>query len=336
MSVMSMMIQVDELSEVFSDLTPIPQDDGPEPVCVIQYPTSFRLAYDYMRAIWKANEMSDRALRLTSLCLKLNPANYTVWQFRRRCLRHLGLDKARIQRDLDMTAVLGGSNPKNYQIWFHRRALLECHENLKDDFLATELEYIAHVFQEDSKNHHAWSHRQWFIKTIDDDDVWKNEIEFGTSSCTKQLIEEDPRNNSAWNHRWMVIHRGGKTPLALEVAKSEADFALDTGATPDPYNESPWRYLVGILREQHKRQPNPMLMREYEQKASNLRQVVTNSGQDPDTCAHLTFARIDLLEMIADKDSLGMDLADEHDTIRKKYWMLRVDQLQQKVSNLKA
>lgn len=171
------------MSEVFSDLSPMPQDDGPEPVCVIDYPTSFRLAYDYMRAVWKADELSDRTLRLSALCLKLNPANYTVWQFRRRCLRHLGLDKATIQRDLDMTASLGGTNPKNYQIWFHRRALLECHDSLKDDFLESELDYNSRVMEEDPKNHHAWSHRQWFIKTISDETVWKNEMEFGTYSA---------------------------------------------------------------------------------------------------------------------------------------------------------
>jgi hypothetical protein len=55
---MSAMIPVDEVTTVFSDLTPIPQDDGPEPVCVIQYPTAFTLAYNYMRAVWKVKEFS--------------------------------------------------------------------------------------------------------------------------------------------------------------------------------------------------------------------------------------------------------------------------------------
>ena len=50
------MIPVDELSTVFSDLKPIPQDDGPEPVCVIQYPSSFVISYNYMRAVWKSQE----------------------------------------------------------------------------------------------------------------------------------------------------------------------------------------------------------------------------------------------------------------------------------------
>ena len=55
-----MMIPVDELTTVFSDLTPVPQEDAPEPVCVIQYPTAFALAYNYMRAVWKAKEYTGK------------------------------------------------------------------------------------------------------------------------------------------------------------------------------------------------------------------------------------------------------------------------------------
>ena len=60
----------------------------------------------------------ERALKLTATCLKFNPANYTVWNYRRQCLQNLGLtsDKAAVQNDLDLAASLGGSNPKNYQV----------------------------------------------------------------------------------------------------------------------------------------------------------------------------------------------------------------------------
>ena len=52
------MFPAQDLTEIFSDLDRVPQDDGHEPVCVIQYPTSFTIAYDYMRAVWKAKEFS--------------------------------------------------------------------------------------------------------------------------------------------------------------------------------------------------------------------------------------------------------------------------------------
>lgn len=38
--------------------------------------------YDYFRAIVKTKEISERALELTKTAALLNPANYSVWQYR--------------------------------------------------------------------------------------------------------------------------------------------------------------------------------------------------------------------------------------------------------------
>ena len=288
-------------------------------------------------------------------------------------------DKSRIKADLDLAATLGGDNPKNYQIWYHRRALLE--EHGIRDFLDSELSYIAEVLDEDSKNYHAWSHRQWIIQTADDEQVWLKELDFGTCTCViflgahlvclfclfvcsriliafvicvflslmlaEKLIQEDPRNNSAWNQRWFAVHRAKRDPLSLEVARTEADFAIEKGATIDPYNESPWRYLVGLLKEQKKQissqggdsQP---LLDEYEKKTFGLRDVLVKEKRNPDSCSNLSAARIDILEMMggaADLEtalSLAEGLANEHDPIRKKYWMLRKNTMQQKVEKLSS
>lgn len=220
-----LMLPVEAIATTFEDLDPIEQDDGPEPVCVIQYPSSFTLAYNYLRAVWKAKEVnSQRALKLSATCLKLNPANYTVWHFRRQCLQaqwngmnqqgqqensseNVPMEESdgnmtdrleeMIRDDLDLASSLGGDNPKNYQIWYHRRALLELLmketsstessepsssslSTLAKKFFTLELEYIADVLDEDSKNYHAWSHRQWLVKTMNDDDIWDKEKEYGT------------------------------------------------------------------------------------------------------------------------------------------------------------
>lgn len=117
---------------VFGDVEPIPQDDGPEPVCSIAYSADFIEAHDILRALLKADERSERALQLTTICLKLNPANYTVWHYRRRCLIALSssssndsiesgssscqqqhtattIDAERIEMDLNFADKLGGT-----------------------------------------------------------------------------------------------------------------------------------------------------------------------------------------------------------------------------------
>jgi len=81
--------------------------------------------------------------------------------------------------------------------------------------------------------------------------------------------------------------------------RKEADYAIN-GAKLNPCNESPWRYLVGIIREE------PSLTAEYEKMAAALWQVLMDADRDPDGCANLTSARIDMLEMLGDVESLTL------------------------------
>lgn len=64
-------------------VTPIPLNEGEEagaqPLATIAYPTEYLEATSYLRAVMAANEMSERALRLTQDIIAMNPAHYTVW-----------------------------------------------------------------------------------------------------------------------------------------------------------------------------------------------------------------------------------------------------------------
>ncbi len=88
----------------WSDVVPVELHEGPFPVVAIAYSDrcdyiyialplvyfnvlnifsfSVKDIFNYFRAIVLKNEISERAFQLTSDALELNPANYTVWQYR--------------------------------------------------------------------------------------------------------------------------------------------------------------------------------------------------------------------------------------------------------------
>lgn len=146
-------------------------------------------------------------------------------------------------------------------------------------------------------------------------------------SLAHVLVEEDVRNNSAWNQRWFASHRGRREPLSEEVGLAEADYAIGQ-IRMDPYNESSWRYLIAVAKEQQSLVPT------LEQRAVAVKEILEKAGRDPEACVNLNSARIDLLQMKGDEASIreAIDLAQvmatDYDLIRKKYWDLRTTELE--------
>ncbi|KAL1834012.1 hypothetical protein ACET3Z_003663 [Daucus carota] len=219
--------------EEWSDVIPVTQNDGPNPVVPIAYSEEFSETMDYFRAVYLADERSPRSLKLTALAIRLNAGNYTVWQFRRLILEALNVN---LNEELDFVDSISSNNPKNYQIWHHRRWLAE---KLGKGSLNRELEFTRTIFQQDAKNYHAWSHRQWVLQNLGG---WENELAY----C-QELLEEDVFNNSAWNQRYFVVT---KSPLlgGLEsMRESEVSYTVEA-IIANPENESPWRYLRGLYK----------------------------------------------------------------------------------------
>lgn len=328
---------ISDLPTVFGDMEPVPQADGPTAVCRIDYPPNFKTAFDYFRALLQRTEYSPRALRLTELCLEQNPANYTVWHYRRACLDTITQGNAAawdfaLQADLDLAARLGGDNPKNYQIWYHRRAILEKYaqqqsaKEASDDMAQQELDYVHGVLQVDGKNYHAWSHRQWLLQTLaNDETVWKKELEY-----TQQLIQQDVRNNSAWNQRWFVTHHDRGNAVSVEAAVAELEFALQQAAR-DLFNESTFSYFTAVAKElkrNHALEFGTTILPTFGEQLNAL--APSDDDDDDDVSPHLLATRVEWLAWQGNAAGAGalLDrLGESVDPIRRKYWNLRKTQL---------
>ena len=179
----------------WSDVVPEPAFDGeagsPVPVATS---AEFRETMGYFRAVVRRGEVSERALGLTAEVVGGNPASYTAWAWRLKCLDALGTEDW--AGELAWVAGWVARHTKNYQVWQHRRAVAERAFGAPGsaELAAREGAFCAGFLEEDAKNYHAWAHRQWCLA---------HDPEF-----EEALLARDPFNNSAWNHRHFVIRRG--------------------------------------------------------------------------------------------------------------------------------
>ncbi|KAG6450810.1 protein farnesyltransferase/geranylgeranyltransferase type-1 subunit alpha [Manduca sexta] len=287
----------------WNDVTPIPENDGPNPVVVIAHSEKFEDVYGYFRSVLQRNEKSKRALHLTKDAVELNPANYTVWQYRRDILKTLNTN---LQSEFAYVESVIKQSPKNYQVWHHRRVLVEW---LQDASL--ELELTKDALEQDPKNYHAWQHRQWVIKTFG---LYSQEMEF-----VDILITEDVRNNSAWNQRYFVLnnHLGWSD---LNVQK-EICYTLEKIKFVKN-NESAWNYLRGILLHDKRGLCGNAVV------SSFCEDLYKNKCRSPYLLAFI----IDMCDEAIKKDEtnclynperaieLCEALASKYDKIRTKYW----------------
>lgn len=76
----------------------------------------------YFRALFKAMEISSRALDLSRETILLNQGNYAAWHYRRKLLHELKVD---LMTEISWLNSIGLMMEKNYQIWHHRRCIFE-------------------------------------------------------------------------------------------------------------------------------------------------------------------------------------------------------------------
>ena len=171
---------------------------------------------------------------------------------------------------------------------------------------------------------------------MNDPTLWEEE-----QTYVQSLIAQDCFNNSAWNQKWFVCHRGmHQIPLSPTVAQQEIDDSLDCAAI-DPTNESPWRYLIGVIKEQSKSDRDDMthILESCQGKIQEMQTVLTDSGLVARSFVHMTCALMDILELKGGANDWtdAADLARSlvtFDPIRQKYWLQREEQCRIKIPSI--
>ncbi|KAI0322928.1 hypothetical protein OF83DRAFT_1048410 [Amylostereum chailletii] len=302
----------------WSDITPVPQYEGIQPLAPIFYTPEYKDATDYFRAVVKSGEMSRRVLGLTESIIRLNPAHYSAWQLRYRTLIAIS---APLDAELKLTNDLTTDFLKTYQVWHHRRLLITALNDASE-----ELSFVEAALKVDTKNYHTWSHRQWVLAHFNREEMWSGEL-----PLVDRLLEEDVRNNSAWHHRFFVVFERG-TETGEAVVKRELAFVKEKIALA-PNNPSAWNYFRGVLDHSHTPYateqafvqlytgPTPSLT--FTDEVLDLENPPPSQGSQLPCTAAIDFMA-DIYEANG-KDSLQKavelwrSLADKHDTIRKKY-----------------
>ena len=134
--------------------------------------------------------------------------------------------------------------------------------------------------------------------------------------------------------------------LDLEKANREIEYGMKK-AGADPFNESPWRYIVALVQEQHTvlngavSQESLDIILKCEREMTKIRQKLrTVTGENTGVeSKELLSAYVDILEMKRSDEGytaaveIARSLGKNHDPIRVKYWKIREDEM---LSNLQA
>lgn len=258
---------------------------------------------------------------MTHKAVKLNPANYTVWYYRRILLKELGKD---LYQELRLISSIIDKNSKNYQVWQHRRNVVEL---LQDP--SKELEFTEMILRKDSKNYHAWQYRQWVTKNFS---LWDQELEF-----VNNLITVDYKNNSAWNHRFFYLMNNDHSESVLD---REIEYCFEK-INLNINNESVWNYLRGLM---------DLMVKEgqqYPDKVCQFCKLKLESTKEDELSPFLISFKIDYNWKKANENINSGDekeikeyvqesvrylnlLAEKYDTIRANYWKYLLSKWRQK------
>ncbi|OLY83343.1 Protein farnesyltransferase/geranylgeranyltransferase type-1 subunit alpha [Smittium mucronatum] len=200
-----------------------------------------------------------------------NPKNYQLWHQRQRIIQELykrneieNFGSLKIDSIADLFTKASGSKnveiPQSAGKLFGEQSFdigqFFSKNEFKNKIIESEVNFLNEQIDLDSKNFHAWSYRQFVVKTFG---LYEYEFLYA-----KLKIEQDIRNNSAWNQLYFVLNshflkEEVPTPdqglTGIDQAKVSKESILKDLITfsvekihMTPSNESPWVFVQGLLR----------------------------------------------------------------------------------------
>jgi len=233
-------------SSLWSDIHPIPQDDGPTPLAQIAYHPEYAIAMSYLRAVMAKNEVSERVLGLTGDVIRMNPAHYTVWSFRFKCL--VGL--SRLQEEEKKRRKDGGREGNKLTTTTktmaasevtrdegsnseHKEEILQKQEEIakgehpneeeeeetssstknkfERNYWLEELAYTTQIASIYEKNYQIWHHRQLIVDYLSlASRTNPNGISlYNERAVTQSMFDKDSKNYHVWTYRQWLVGRFG-------------------------------------------------------------------------------------------------------------------------------
>ncbi|OMJ26454.1 Protein farnesyltransferase/geranylgeranyltransferase type-1 subunit alpha [Smittium culicis] len=322
------------------------------------HPANYSAWLYRMELFWALEKDVIEELDWISDIASENPKNYQLWHQRQQIIEALfKLGKIEEFGPTDYSAILEESikvsqaaNTKLPEAASKRLgeesldyAKLLSVENFNNKLIKSEIHFLNEQIDFDSKNFHAWSYRQFVVKTFN---LFEYEYLY-----TKLKIEQDIRNNSAWNQLYFVLKNYF---LLNEKSTPELNGAINPNIQSNcdvstlliqhiefatskiylaPNNESSWVFIQGLLRLH-----GPELL--YTDLHSKIAQILSLNDKKSEYLSQSRFYWEYLAKYYLHKrDSLTSDisnprfldynnkakdsyekLANSLDPIRKNYW----------------
>lgn len=246
----------------WSDVTPIPQDDGREALVQISYSESYKDATALLRAVMAAKPHGEKSVRVEALTRELimqNPSHYVYWDWRLRTLQAVGADavprkdwlvqgrpdagavppEGVVVEDYTWLNMLTPRISKNYQVWHYRQCLKPSPaaataattdnsssagpHDWQAAYFRGERQVVLEILALDAKNYHAWAHLSWLV--LNAPATLRPSLE-DEVAVVDGLLEKDVYNNSAWAYRSFIFRaHAEKEEVEGEEAKEEVEQA---------------------------------------------------------------------------------------------------------------